>query len=127
MAHGTPYSYLSPLVFACAIAVFANSNGALSRGLQTTPFLNLGTWSYSIYMTHIFILSAANMLSRMIEKVAAARHVGDQWRAAIAAPGVSDALCFLFALVVIGVSSQTFRWIEAPAQRFFNARARALT
>ncbi len=125
-AHDTQTAYLSPIVFALVIFIFAWSDGGVSRLLQTRPFTALGLWSYSIYMTHIFLLGLVSMSSKLVEKVVAARLVDEQWHDFLAAPGVSDAGMLAFALAVVLVSSQTYRLIEVPCQDVVNRWARSL-
>ena len=123
LAHDTFLSLMSPLIFSAVIFVFAQSNGAVAKILHTKTCLNLGKWSYSIYMTHLFLLGLASMSEKLVVKLATALHQLAQWQSFLAIPGVSDGLCIAFALVVILVSAYTYRWIEQPTQRFFNRLA----
>jgi len=127
LAHDSYLSLLSPLIFSGVIFVFAESNGAVAKILHTKPCLNLGKWSYSIYMTHLFIFDLASMAEKLVVKLATSLHRLEQWQLFLATPGVSDGLCLVFALIVILVSAYTYRWIENPAQRYFNRRAASTT
>jgi peptidoglycan/LPS O-acetylase OafA/YrhL len=49
--------WLSPIVFAQVIAVFSFEGGTLSRVLNRRFLSRAGTYSYSIYMVHAFILN----------------------------------------------------------------------
>ena len=49
--------WLSPIVFAQVTAVFSFERGTISRVLNGRIISRAGTYSYSIYMVHIFILS----------------------------------------------------------------------
>lgn len=48
-------SMLAPLLFSALVVLFAFEGGKISQILKSKVFLLLGTLSYSIYMTHIFI------------------------------------------------------------------------
>jgi len=126
IAHDNRFSFLSPLVFLLVIFVFAWSDGRVARLLQTRPFVNLGLWSYSIYMTHIFLLGIVSMASKLIDKAAAARHASDQWHGFLALPGIADGGMIAFALLVVVVSSQTYRLVEVPCQAIVNRWAKSL-
>lgn len=126
MAHDTTLAFVSPLVFATVIFVFARSDGAVSNLLQTRVFASLGLWSYSIYMTHIFLLGIVNMSASVLGKLGVSRQLSQPWQDFRAMPGVSDAEMLVFALGVIAVSSLTFRLIEMPAQQAVNRWAKSL-
>ncbi len=126
IAHDTRLAFLSPVVFALVIFVFAWSDGRLSRVLQTRPFVHLGLWSYSIYMTHLFLLGVVSMVSKLIEKGVATGNAGGRWQAVLSAPGVSDAGMLVFAVLVVAISSVTYRMIELPCQNAVNRWARSL-
>ena len=124
-AHDGPWAYLSPLVFAGVILVFATSRGQLSTFLLTPPFQRLGTWSYSIYMTHLFILGVIHTLSRILGPRLAPTGLAARWRTVADLPLVADGQIIAFALTVIAVSSLTYHWIESPGQRFWNRIAKS--
>jgi peptidoglycan/LPS O-acetylase OafA/YrhL len=57
------YGYLYELLFFCSIYLFAFEGGMVSWLFKKSRFLkNVGTYSYSIYMTHAFCLSLFNIL-----------------------------------------------------------------
>jgi len=57
-----PFGYIYELLFFCSIYVFAFEKGAISNLLKKSGFLkNVGTYSYSIYMTHALFLSLFNI------------------------------------------------------------------
>ncbi|MDZ7630050.1 MAG: acyltransferase [Gemmatimonadaceae bacterium] len=124
--HDTTLAYVSPLVFALVILVFACSGGGLSRLLSAPGFVRLGTWSYSIYLTHVFLLGLVSMGARLLGRLAGARDGGPVWDRFLAAAGASDWSVLAFALLVVAVSSQTYRLIEVPAQQAVNRRVAAL-
>jgi hypothetical protein len=118
---------LAPLVFAIAIYVFAHESGPISRLLRTKWARRLGDWSYSIYMTHVLVITVGLELGRGFEKFAHIRllqpveGMGDEVvapalpHAAIVADGLT--LAYLAATVVL--SALTFRFIEKPGREFF--------
>lgn len=112
VAFDTSLAFLSPLVFAFVIFVFAWSNGGLAKVLQTRGFTQLGLWSYSIYMTHLFLLGlasgVASALNRAIDSPA--------WTGFWETPAISDITVLGFAGAVVLVSSVTYRLIEVPGQ-----------
>jgi peptidoglycan/LPS O-acetylase OafA/YrhL len=116
MAHGGKWAFASPLVFGAVVFAFAWSDGALSRTLQRPAFVKLGLWSYSIYMTHVFLLGVVNMAAKVADRVVAGRGASVEWDRFWASPGVSDAGTLAFAGLVIGVSAVTYRLIEVPGQ-----------
>ncbi len=125
VAHDNRLAFLSPLVFLLVIFVFAWSDGRVARLLQTRPFVNLGLWSYSIYMTHLFLLGVVSMASKLIEKGGTTRHAADQWRGFLSASGIADGGMVAFALLVVAISSVTYRLIELPGQAIVNRWAKS--
>jgi peptidoglycan/LPS O-acetylase OafA/YrhL len=120
---------LSPLAFAVAALVYAREEGPLSRLLLTRPFLAIGEWSYSIYMVHAFLL--VHILGRMAS--IAGKHGwmgldpasgadGGLYLADIfnKGPFAAGALILVYVAAVLVFSSQTFRFVEKPARRYFN-------
>lgn len=47
----------APLVFGLTVYIFAYSDGALNRLLCAKPFVALGSWSYSLYLTHAAVVA----------------------------------------------------------------------
>ena len=110
---------LAPFIFAFAVAVFAHEGGAVSRLLRWRPFLLLGTISYSIYLTHIFVqsrmMNAAKLLDgRLGLGLLEAKGDVSVFAAAHAAPMIA-----IMVLAVIAVSLATYHVIEAPGRDFF--------
>jgi peptidoglycan/LPS O-acetylase OafA/YrhL len=116
LAHSGRVAFVSPLVFGGVVFAFAWSEGALSRTLQQPAFVKLGVWSYSIYMTHVFLLGVVNMAAKLADRIVAARGASAAWDRFWEAPGVADAGTVAFAGLVIGVSAVTYRLIEVPGQ-----------
>lgn len=112
-----PWTVLAPLIFAVCIWVFASEAGRVSRWLSVRPLLRLGHWSYSIYMTHMLVITVMLILARRLDIMVGRRiDFGSVW--------LND----LFALAVIGViialSAVTYRWVETPGRDWVNSWVR---
>ncbi|HUO53310.1 MAG TPA: acyltransferase [Rhodoblastus sp.] len=123
---------LTPLLFAAMTLVYAHQQGPFSRFLLTPPLHAIGEWSYSIYLVHTFLL--IHVLGRLASF--AAKH---DWLGLHAAPGADGgaylagiflqgplavvALVVAYIGLILAMSSLTFRFIEKPAHRYFNALA----
>lgn len=117
-------SFAAPLVFATVIVVFAFEGGAVSSWLMARPFQLLGKLSYSIYMTALLV---AMILARAF--VVVDSRVGDGGLSRVTESGpvvtlptaaMNDAASLFYLLLVVLVSSLTYRLIEAPGRKFFN-------
>jgi len=119
-------SMLAPPAFAIGVFVFAAQAGAVSRLLLAAPLRTLGLLSYSIYLTHMFVLD------RLHDAVAAldwpglatvGTHAsGDRF--VDAAPLVSDLLTALFLAAVVALSWLTCGYIERPAREWSRRAAK---
>jgi len=49
-------SFIASCFFALCIVLFAHEAGPVSRLLQSRPFVRLGHWSFSIYLTHYLLI-----------------------------------------------------------------------
>lgn len=123
-------SFAAPLFFALMVYVFAFEAGPLSRLLRTRPFQMLGEWSYSIYMTALAIALGFMGLATVLERLTGTtmrvfRAMGDDTMRLVAYPwsGMDYLVTLVYLAVVITVSALTYRFIEAPGRRWFNARA----
>jgi peptidoglycan/LPS O-acetylase OafA/YrhL len=117
---------IAPLLFAFAVALFAHEGGYVSRLMKARPLLLLGTVSYSIYMTHIFVqsrmMNAAKLLDgRMIDGLLTASKDGAAFSQAFAIP----ALLLMGALTIVA-SCVTYRLIETPGRDWFKRLAARL-
>ncbi|MCX6108061.1 MAG: acyltransferase [Proteobacteria bacterium] len=124
------WSYASPLVFAAAVFIFAHDQGRLSQLLTKHPFQALGTWSFSIYMVHNFLVTQLAIWVGRLNRVIESRLSPEQFQTLLkwfANPYVLDALTLVFMCGVILVSAQTFRWVEEPSRLYFNRLASART
>src|SRR5262249_21114122 len=115
-------SVAAPYVFALVVIVFAFERGAASAILKLRPLVFLGTISYSIYMTHVFIMKRLFDIGYHLDsRWAFITHrpldggnvdfLGTQlWQGDIAYP--------LYLLLVIAASYLTYRWIEKPGREW---------
>lgn len=118
-AGATPLSLAAPLVFTLVVAVFAGEAGILSRLLKTPECAFLGLVSYSIYMTHAFVISRAINVAGVLESrtgldLVEALPDGTKGFTAVASPLALTATL----LATVCVSALTHRFIEVPGQRF---------
>ncbi|MES3002474.1 MAG: acyltransferase [Pseudomonadota bacterium] len=120
LAGTSNWSVLAPFVFAAAVLVFASEDGAVSRLFRTRFFAWLGQLSYSIYLTHFFIVMLVPVLIKRLTHI-------DFWtpmRVAtgdfIMAYGRNDLEGTLFYVLVVlltlGFSVLTYRWVETPGR-----------
>jgi peptidoglycan/LPS O-acetylase OafA/YrhL len=115
------WAIASPAVFAAAVLIFASQRGAVARVLASKPFVFLGTVSYSIYMVHFFVGARLGDALRL-GKAAGVRAVDfigvEKW--------AGDVLTMVYLVLVVLISSLTYRFIEAPARNWFRGRAPAV-
>lgn len=117
-------SLLSPYIISICLLVFAFEKGIVSRILKTAPLQLIGLLSYSIYMTHTFVIVMVKHIIKIADKkfqLGIVTEVNtpygptdnftlDIWYA--------DALqIFIFIAVLIG-SYLTYHLIENPANRW---------
>ncbi len=113
----------SGALFAVIVFIFAFEAGLLSR-LMKRPFLmRWGEVSYSIYLVHyplvMAIFGAATAISALtgMQLLTSGRwfalDLGSRW--------IGDIASIVFLVVVILISSVTYRWIEVPGRRWFNS------
>jgi peptidoglycan/LPS O-acetylase OafA/YrhL len=131
MSGTTVLSLAAPYVFGLVVLVFAFGTGTASAILRLRLLVFLGTVSYSIYMTHVFIARRLLDAGRAIDKSwnvdfltqreidgAQTYFLGTQlWHGDIAA------LAYL--AIVVAVSYFTYRWIEKPARDWVRNRVQA--
>ncbi len=130
VAGKTPVSLAAPYVFGLLVLVFAFETGAVSTLLRLRPLLLLGTLSYSIYMTHVFIMKRFLDAGRALDKhwqVDAFTQVeidGQVVKLLGTRLWHGDLACLAYLAVIIAVSSFTYWWIEKPARDWVRSRVR---
>ncbi|MBD3836915.1 acyltransferase [Brevundimonas sp.] len=108
-----PWTVLAPLIFAVCIWVFASEAGRVSRWLSARPLLRLGHWSYSIYMTHMLVITLMLIVARRAGIMENRRiDFGSVW--------LNDLFALAVLAVIIGLSALTYRWIETPGRDWIN-------
>lgn len=63
------FNMLAPLVFGLVIFIFAFEAGIVSKLLKIRPLSALGKWSYSVYLTHFFIVQIIMSSVIVMEKI----------------------------------------------------------
>jgi len=117
-------SMMAPVVFGFAVWAFANENGAISKMLMARPFVQLGVWSYSIYMVHWLLRTAI----KVIVAALSGKSMGTQSPLeGIDGNWTMIAITVAYLVAVVAVSAITYRLIEAPGRDYFNAISSALT
>ena len=107
----------SPIVFSVSVYVFAFERGAFSKFLSTRFFVNLGAWSYSIYMVHAVIFLNLKGFALLAEKIFKIHlFAGD--KLFYGNEYYMDILTFMYLCLVIAVASVTYRLIELPAMAY---------
>jgi peptidoglycan/LPS O-acetylase OafA/YrhL len=125
-----PFSISAPFVFGLAVLIFVHEAGYISRLLRGRVFLGLGTLSYSIYMTHLFVqgrmLNAAKAAEiylgvPMLSMSATGGEPAPVFSAAWAMP-----MAGLMLAVVIAASWLSYRYVEVPGRDWFRKLAQRI-
>jgi peptidoglycan/LPS O-acetylase OafA/YrhL len=114
---GGARTLLAPILFAAAVAVFADDAGLVSRLLRLRPFALLGTLSYGIYMVHPFVQARLmEVLARLglAETGSPDRLTAQGWQA--------DAITLATLALVIAAAAIAYRYVEAPARGWTRRR-----
>lgn len=128
----TPLEYFAPFVFGVIVWIFALERGAVSHVLKSRALAALGLVSYSIYMVHSLVIAVAHRGVSVLEqlsghKLSAIVEQGGERTMLISfgSAWTMDALVLIYVAVVIALSMLTWRYIEMPAQRWWNGAAAA--
>src|SRR5258706_13090312 len=128
VAGTTQLSIAAPYVFALVVLVFAFEAGTASAILRLRPLVFLGTVSYSIYMTHVFV--AKGMFDAGIQ-LDARWHIDPFTHRRIDGGDVAflgtqlwhgDIAYAAYLAMIIAMSYFTYRWIEKPAREWVRNR-----
>ena len=122
----SPSRMFAPFVFAVAIWVFAAERGVFSRLLQCRPLVIVGLLSYSIYMSHMMIITAANNAFQVATRLAS-KSTADSWESLFSNKWYLDALVIAFIVTIIAVSWCTYNFLEVPLRRRFNRMANRIS
>ena len=116
-----PASHLALLPFALAVLAFAFPVGVLARPLAIAPMRALGDWSYSIYLNHTCVIMVMKMIATFGVLIFAPSWLHMRDDALIFSAGwLSNLAVVAYASALIAISALTYRWIEQPAQGWFN-------
>jgi len=85
-----------PFVFALVVLLLVPDRGIVARLLHTRPLQWLGLHSYSIYLTHVTVLTVLDWLGRAVPEPA--KHL----------------VGLLYLALVFAMSMLTYRFVEAP-------------
>ncbi|CAI3789997.1 hypothetical protein AHFPHNDE_03706 [Pseudomonas sp. MM227] len=111
---------LASALFCLTVTLYAFDAGIVSNVLKTRVFELLGRLSYSIYLTHVIILSVLILLFMVLEKktgLPLAPVFGDFRYLDSGYPWLNNLLVGLVLLAVIGVSFITYHLIEVNGQK----------
>lgn len=110
---GWIYQALALVSFLVAISVYSRpDNGILGQLLHHPVMRYLGVWSYSIYMTHIFILSIAFVFAEYVLHIDLVKIHGP----------ASLIVNFLLLVITILVSRFTYIYVEDKYRRLVKKR-----
>jgi peptidoglycan/LPS O-acetylase OafA/YrhL len=125
---GGPLTLALPLLFAACVLVLAQQDGLVSRVLSRRVPVWLGTISYSIYMTHLFVegrlLDILTIAGRVLDTQYVERVVVDGVAKRIVIGSELFINCTLATLIllILGVSYASYRLVEQPCNRWLRAR-----
>jgi peptidoglycan/LPS O-acetylase OafA/YrhL len=128
VAGTTLLSIAAPYLFALVVLVFAFEAGTASAMLRSRPLVFLGTLSYSIYMTHVFIAKRLfdagyqidkrwdiNPFTHRVIDGGNVEFLGTQlWH--------GDIAYLVYLAMIIAMSYFTYRWIEKPGREWVRNR-----
>ena len=113
------FSLFAPILFTLTVYVFSFEQGYLSKLLKINYIQNLGKWSYSIYMIHAFIIlligRCINILEKIYGEAFSVTHLYNEIPTElilIKNTYVMDILSLLFIIIVIYISSLTYKYVE---------------
>ena len=120
MVDKTSWSLLAPFVFALAVLVFASEDGLVSRLFRTAPLKWLGKLSYSIYLTHFFIVMLVPVVVKRLLHVDLWTPMATAGGQYVLVYGRNDLQGTLWYAAVIALtlafSAFTYRWVETPGR-----------
>ena len=126
----TLLSIAAPYVFAIVVLVFAFEAGTASATLKLRVPVFLGTISYSVYMTHVFVERRMFDAGYQLEKLF---HIDPFTRSVIDGRDIvflgtrlwhGDIAYLGYLAMIITMSYFTYRWIEKPAREWVRNRIR---
>jgi peptidoglycan/LPS O-acetylase OafA/YrhL len=117
---GEVYQYLTLFLFALTVYVFAlEHEGFVSKILMLKPFQYLGKISYSVYMTHAIVVTGTYNLLMFLTGAKAGSVAGVPTGIVLPYAGI---LNIFFVLIVVLISTWTYRAIELPGQAYIKRK-----
>ncbi|MEB0196333.1 acyltransferase [Pseudomonas sp. 5S4] len=116
----TQKTIVCSLLFCWTVTLFAFDAGVISKLLKTRMFSFLGRLSYSIYLTHVVVLSGLILVFLVLEKktgLTLAPMMGDVRYIDSGSILVNNLLVALILLCVIAISYVTYTVIEVNGQK----------
>jgi peptidoglycan/LPS O-acetylase OafA/YrhL len=104
--------------FPLVILAAAHNGGLVKRGLDTRVLQRLGTWSFSIYMIHVPIMSL--LLLHMVNQNPALLSGVTTGAPTTPSYGFGAIAAATLILVTVGLSALTYRFIEVPGRNLLN-------
>lgn len=109
------FAWLAALPFALVVLAFAPDRGWPARMLAAAPTRALGRWSYSIYLTHFYVIGAAGHLAL---KLRGEQRASDEpiFRQLLMTPAEQAVWAAAVLAAVLAVSVVAYRLIEEPGR-----------
>lgn len=106
------------------LVLVSQDRGLVSRAFQWKPLLQLGEWSYSIYMVHALFVVVSYAFAAYVLKLPVGTAVNDMGGQVNAIRGDWSWLAnTVLLLAVVATSALTYRWIEQPWRERFRRQA----
>ncbi len=111
--------FIMPFFFFATVIIFSQESGVLSKLLRAKLFQVLGVLSYSIYLTHTWLISAIKALSIVLGKLVDYTFMQSIDGVRFINFGFSnnDFIFVPFLLIVVGFSFLTYKFIEIKCQK----------
>ena len=122
--------YLSDLLFAALVLVFAIGRGWFAQLLGTAPFVFLGAISYSLYMVHGFVIGRTLDVLTLVQhwtRLQLVEHPAGTMGLLVTPRWASDALTLVIVAMAIALAWLSRRWIEEPCRRWSRRMAEPST
>lgn len=115
----TPTSVFAPILFSFIIIAYSGQRGTIGRLLRLRPFLKIGQWSYSIYITHWLVLismaAASNALHPAYKQVEL--WGGIYWKWDLSSPTAFLIALAIYLAILLSISSISYLVIEDPCRK----------
>ena len=123
-----PFTIALPWLFAACVLILARQGGALSGLLSHRLPVWLGTISYSIYMTHLFIegriLDILTIAGQLLDRTFVERIVEDgiARRVVVGSEAFINLTVLALVMLILAVSYGSYRLVEQPCNRWARNR-----